>query len=685
MNILHSVFRPPFFSDAEKSRKAVMLHFILLFSILLDVFGGLGMFWASDLGIGGLVLNAVLGAGLFALLWLLYRGKVELTGILVCLVFWLAVTGMVAGDSGILNPVFSGYGVVIIVAGLTINEEAAIGYTILNSVTGLVLVYVAEHGSYLTEVGGSTARIAWIDYTCIFTLITLFLVLGLRVLRRAYARLSSSEERFRTLIEKSSDLIVICGWDSTIQFVSPSLESVMGYTPEDVIGQSGFSFIHPDDLAAVQTATINMAGEPSGRRLAEIRVRHKDGSYRVLEAVARNMLQIPSVGGIVVNARDVTERVETAAALRRSEELFAKVFEAVPIAIGISTIREGRLVKINPYALAMSGYKADELLGRTTSEITIWPSPLRSIPEVAKTLQETGSVRDIESVWTTKSGEKREVLISLQPIEVNNEACLLTIALDLTERNRLEKQQLEAERMRLQVYKEREVLELKERFISNVSHEFRTPLTVILAAKGALERYYDRMPPDRRQQHFQMIEDQVVFVTQLLDDVLTIGKARSGKLAFNPIRLNLATFCRKFFEQMEMTDDGRHTFIFSDDVQVEEILGDEHLLQHILVNLLSNAIKYSPEGGEIRLELKQEADAAVMQISDQGIGIPEADQAHLFEPFQRASNTGSIKGTGLGLAIVKESVEAHGGSIRCDSEVGRGTRFCIHLPLKRSA
>jgi signal transduction histidine kinase len=152
-------------------------------------------------------------------------------------------------------------------------------------------------------------------------------------------------------------------------------------------------------------------------------------------------------------------------------------------------------------------------------------------------------------------------------------------------------------------------------------------------------------------------------------------------MPFNPSPMNLVSACKGLFLQMQTIDIARHEFIFVTDGEIGEIQGDEKLLQHILINLLSNAIKYSPEGGEVRFEVRREGDSALISISDQGIGIPEEDQQHLFEPFYRASNTASINGTGLGLAIVKESVETHQGTIHYESAPGQGTTFVIHLPI----
>ncbi len=683
MNIIQMVMRSAVFDNRGQTRRTSLLYFILAFSLILDVVTGIAMLWASDMGMAGLEANAALGVGLLVLIWLTHSGKTHLAGLLTSAVFWLVVTSMVYSDSGIFNPVFCGYMIVIIIAGLVIHERAAVFFAVISSAAGLAFVYAAEQGHYVATIGATTARVAWIDYTAIFVVGTIFLLMGLTILRRAFERLSLSEERFRTLIEKSSDLTIITSADTKIQFITPSVEVILGYRPGEVLGKSWVLLLYGDDTSPNKDDTREFAKYSRGISQGQYRIQHKDGSYRTLELVTRNMLHIPAVNGFVINARDVTERVQVEAALQRSEELLSRVFKAVPLVIGISTAREGRLLNVNDYGLELTGYQADELIGRKTSEISIWPTPLRNEEAVRKAMAEHGMVQGFETVWTMKSGEKRDMVVSLQPFEYDGELCLLTIALDITEHKQAEQERLKSEKLRMEIDKEREVLELKEKFISTMSHEFRTPLSIILTTKSSLEKYYDRMTPERRKEHFQNIEDQVRYTTSLLDDVLKISEARSGTLHFSPSPLNLIAFSRHHFEQIQATDGVHHRFAFIHEGQLSDFMGDEILLRHILVNLLSNAIKYSPEGGEVRLELKQAEDAVVIQISDEGIGIPEEDQKHLFEPFYRASNVKTIKGTGLGLAIVKESVTAHCGKITCQSEANTGTTFTVWLPMGR--
>ena len=234
--------------------------------------------------------------------------------------------------------------------------------------------------------------------------------------------------------------------------------------------------------------------------------------------------------------------------------------------------------------------------------------------------------------------------------------------------------------------RERELSELKTRFVSTVSHEFRTPLTTILSSAELLEHYGRRWPESKRLTHLRRIQSTVQRMTDLLDDVLQISRADAGRLRFDPQPLDLISLCSEIVEEFQLNAGAQHQLILDlDGLSNRETLpamADEQLLRRILTNLLSNAIKYSSAGQTVRLSLRQKGDRVYFIVKDQGIGIPERDQERLFEPFHRAGNVEAIPGTGLGLHIVKRAVERHGGDIFVESKEGVGTTVTVVLPLK---
>ncbi|MBD2355762.1 hybrid sensor histidine kinase/response regulator [Tolypothrix sp. FACHB-123] len=233
-----------------------------------------------------------------------------------------------------------------------------------------------------------------------------------------------------------------------------------------------------------------------------------------------------------------------------------------------------------------------------------------------------------------------------------------------------------------ELVKAKEINQFKSEFVSMISHDIRNPLNTILLAAGLLQNSDDKLTKEKKSAHFQMIRSAIKNMAQLLDEVSLIGQADSGKLHCELICLDLENFCRQLVEEAQLNlKDKQINLVFTSAGEFTDALWDESLLRHILGNLLTNAIKYSLPGGTVKFELIGKEKAIAFRIQDYGIGIPEPDQKHLFQPFQRAENVGSIPGTGLGLAIVKKCVDAHGGEIFVNSTVGIGTTFTVILPL----
>jgi signal transduction histidine kinase len=233
--------------------------------------------------------------------------------------------------------------------------------------------------------------------------------------------------------------------------------------------------------------------------------------------------------------------------------------------------------------------------------------------------------------------------------------------------------------------KERDLRELKSKFVSVVSHEFRTPLTTILSSSDLIKTYYDTLPQDKRSKHFDRIETSVTNMKRLLEDVLIIGKAESGRLSFEPIALDFDQFCRDLTDEIQYSAQGTHRLLYTRAAETRWLEADEKLLRVALSNLLSNAVKYSPAGGDVLFDVQQTGDFFVVCVKDSGIGIPAKDQQRLFDSFQRSGNVGNIPGTGLGLYITKMAVELHGGTITFESQENVGTTFIVRLPLKQPA
>lgn len=235
------------------------------------------------------------------------------------------------------------------------------------------------------------------------------------------------------------------------------------------------------------------------------------------------------------------------------------------------------------------------------------------------------------------------------------------------------------ERLKESLSQEKELNQLKSRFVSTVSHEFRNPLNSISGMAQILETYGDRLNPEKKSEVLQQLRRGVNKMTNLLDDVLTISRQDMGKLELNLAPLKLESFCRALISEVQMIFNQKQTINFT--YQTAEVFNlDQKLLHHAIINLLTNACKYAPENSVIDFQVGDLDSEIVITIRDRGIGIPAADIPNLFESFYRASNSKEFQGTGLGLAIAKEYIELHQGAIAVESELDVGTTFKVTIP-----
>jgi signal transduction histidine kinase len=228
---------------------------------------------------------------------------------------------------------------------------------------------------------------------------------------------------------------------------------------------------------------------------------------------------------------------------------------------------------------------------------------------------------------------------------------------------------------------ERELNELKSRFVALVSHEFRTPLGITMSAVELLRNYADRLPPEKLKELLQDIYSATLRMSGLMEQVLLLGRVEAGKIGFQSAPMDLEMLAGKLVDETLSASSRRCPIKFRVHGNVSGAYGDESLLRHVFSNLLSNAVKYSPNNRDVEFTVQREGRDAVFAVCDRGIGIPEADRARLFEAFHRASNVGQTPGTGLGLLIVKRCVELHQGTIRFESRENEGTTFTVRLPL----
>jgi PAS domain S-box-containing protein len=232
--------------------------------------------------------------------------------------------------------------------------------------------------------------------------------------------------------------------------------------------------------------------------------------------------------------------------------------------------------------------------------------------------------------------------------------------------------------------KQKELNELKSRFISTTSHEFRTPLSAINFAAGSIKKYWTKMEPIKITQKLNRIEDQVLHMTKLLDDILIVGQTEASKNIYNPSEINLGEFMCEIVDEVSNSIKNSHKLILIDTEELKNvtIFIDEKLGRNIFINLLSNAVKFSPEADTVTIEFSSEDNYIVISVTDFGIGIPAAELSDIFKPFTRGKKVDLIQGSGLGLSIVKNAIDLIKGKITVHRNIGNGTTFIVKIPKK---
>lgn len=245
----------------------------------------------------------------------------------------------------------------------------------------------------------------------------------------------------------------------------------------------------------------------------------------------------------------------------------------------------------------------------------------------------------------------------------------------------LNKLEVSKEELGRALNKEKDLNELKSRFVSLASHEFRTPLSTILSSTYLFQKYVTTEDQPKRQKHIDRIASSVNTLIDILNDFLSVGKIEEGKIAIKPGQLNVKDLVTRIINEIKNLQKPGQSIVYTHTGD-EHIITDHSMLKHIVLNLLSNAIKFSPENAKITIETKVAEGEMILVVRDEGMGIPGEDQVHLFERFYRGTNVSNIQGTGLGLHIVAKYAELMNGSISCDSTVGKGTTMTAAFKLQ---
>ncbi len=397
--------------------------------------------------------------------------------------------------------------------------------------------------------------------------------------------------------------------------------------------------------------------------------------------------------------------------LKNNEEKFRKIVNAT--SSGIIIIQDNKIVYINDIGKKRFNY--GELENEDFTILKFLPDEKREFAKEKMNEILSGKLEsyrtEIKIVDSDNNEHWRDITVGRTLY--NNKLSLIVTSIDVTERKKIQienekysdhlekvvkertaelwdvnkklkkeiKKQKEAEKKVLRsLQREKELNELKTRFISTASHEFKTPLTTVLSSAELLQRYGQKWEAEKYDEQINKITNSVESLNILIDDILDASRTEQGSIEFNPSKINLKIFLENLLNDLKMIV-SNHILDLQYNSENENFNLDENLLKLALSNVLNNAIKYSPWGGNITIKVDEIRGKLKIEVVDEGIGIPENELNNVFLPFTRSSNVSNIPGTGLGLSITKKSIELHGGKIEVKSKLNKGTKFIIKFPL----
>lgn len=490
---------------------------------------------------------------------------------------------------------------------------------------------------------------------------------------------------FRSILTQVPDAVWFKDTEGHYRFCNEHFENLIGRREEEILGRFDEEFSDPAGSQRYRQRDREAMESDTPLVYQEWRTNATDGRRNLLEIrKVATYDQSGQIIGVLGLARDITLQEEARETLirfnkelenrvvKRTQEIAARQreFEAVVQSIPDTVIRlthTGQVVFCKPSS-DMSQSWCTQCGGRGCDTVRCTVSGLIEVAlEIGRALVKTGGSGVVEREF---SGTFFELRVSSLA-----DGDFLVLVRDVSARRKLE------EEIKNALAQEKQLSEMKSRFISVASHEFRTPMAAVTGSVDLLQNFSDRLTPTKRNELLDRIVNGANRLKSIVDDVLMLSRVDAGRVQVNKAPTNLEEFLKDVVGEAEVGDTKKHIFETTLEGDVLNLVTDTKLLHHIVSNLLSNAIRYSPPETRIQVSLKRTGSEYRFRIQDEGIGVPENDREHLFEPFFRAGNVGTIGGTGLGLNIVKRYTELLGGNVALlPSE--KGACFEITLPVE---
>lgn len=489
--------------------------------------------------------------------------------------------------------------------------------------------------------------------------------------KRTEAVLREQRDFLQLVIDRVPAIILVQDRTNRVLLANHYFAQLFGRTTVDVVGKTDVEFMGPS--AALDA--IHQRNERVWTRAQPLFIPEEQVADYYFQT---HCIPLQNAMGeydrLLTVASDITARRQAEAAIRRSEAQFRQIVTTMRGGLVLYDLAE-QITYANERFCTLSGYSLAELVGSSSFDYVDEASAQLIQDQLIYRRQGEGT--SYELVIKRKDGQRIDCLVSGSPLYDEQQTLIGSIAVitDITAQKQAEVLLQEM------LQKERELSALKSRVVTTASHELRTPLASILVFTDTLRAYRHKLSDEQVSQRLNGIGDQVNFLRTIIDDLLQLEQLQTGRseLQRTPVDLNL--LCRSVLNEFLAQENFRHQMSYRCDAALPMLALDKRLMRQVLVNLVGNALKYSAPATTVCVHLVYTNTQLYISVQDEGIGIPAADLAHLFQPFQRASNVGAIGGTGLGLAIAKEAAEAHGGTITVASEVGKGTTFTVAIPV----
>jgi PAS domain S-box-containing protein len=494
-------------------------------------------------------------------------------------------------------------------------------------------------------------------------------------------------EKLSLVASTTNNAVVITDKEGVIEWVNDSFVKLSGYSLDEAKGRkSNFLQGTETDVFTIRRISEKLAKDEFVSE--EIINYSKSGQkYWVKLDVAPVFDNHGEVKNFISIQSDITELKEFENSITAIARELASLIDNANVPIfGIE--KNGTINEWNRVAAELTGFEKMEVMGADWGRFisstnqgvmkTMVSNALNGIPSA-----------NVELPVVTQLKKHLILLLSASPRRnsANEIVGIIFVGQNITEltdyRNNLERKVEDRTReLNAALNKEKELVQMKNQFVSIASHEFRTPLASISIASGFVKKYKAKLSAEEIDTKLSNIEKQVSHMTYLLDDILMIGKAEAGKLPVFKQQIDILSFFTNITREIEKTTGSTHTVKLQQQLETHTMVSDEKLLRNIIINLLTNAIKFSPEATHIDVSITSSSERLYIQVRDYGLGIPESDIKNLFEPFFRGGNVASIQGTGLGLSIIRKAADLLKGTITVKSEVGNGTEFQIEMPLQ---